>query len=168
MKTRNAAVREAVKDRVGFFQGARRLEFALRVREKMKEKGLRNQDVAERLGVSEANVSRWLRGNQNIGLDTMYQLADAIEVPLNVDFGECFNAQKGQVEQSSSHAETYREFVFTKSVKVDTAKWEGVTSDVVVQIDSYRRVREERLKSPKVMASPVLLGRFDCDAAVGV
>lgn len=168
MKTQNAAVREAVKYRVDFFQSARRLEFALRVREKMKEKGLRNQDVAERLGVSEANVSRWLRGNQNIGLDTMYQLADAIEVPLHVDFGECFNVQKGQVENSSSHAETYREFVSTKSVKFDLAKWEGVTSDVVVQFDSYRRVREERLKSPKVMASAVLLEGFDSHAAVFV
>ena len=54
----------------------------------MSEKGLRNSDIAERLGVSEANVSRMLRGDQNLKIDSLNLLAAAIEEPLIISFGD--------------------------------------------------------------------------------
>lgn len=87
MTNRNQIVRESIEENFDMFYGARLLDFALRVRRKMAEKDLKVGDVAARLGVSDANVSRWLRGDQNLQLKTLFQLADALEEPLNLSIG---------------------------------------------------------------------------------
>jgi transcriptional regulator with XRE-family HTH domain len=53
----------------------------------MRRKQIRNSDVAERLGVSEANVCRWLKGKGNVTIDTLYLLADAIDESLTISVG---------------------------------------------------------------------------------
>jgi len=87
MKSRNAEVHDRIFENTPIFQAARRSDIAMQIRSKMVEKGLKSVDLAERLGVSEANISRWLRGNQNLRLDTLYQLAEAIEERLRVTIG---------------------------------------------------------------------------------
>lgn len=67
---------------------ARRSAPVFEIRRIMSIKGLKSIDIAERLGVTEANVSRWLRGDQNLKLDTLYSLADAVEERLDICFGE--------------------------------------------------------------------------------
>lgn len=70
------------------WSGVRRAEVMQQVRRLMREKGLRNIDLAERLGIAVPSVSRMLRGRQNIEIDTLYRLADALEVPLQITFGD--------------------------------------------------------------------------------
>lgn len=72
------------------FGYSRRAAPVFEIRRLMQIKGLKNADIAERLGVSEANVSRWLRGDQNLKLDTIHSLADAVEEKLNICFGESY------------------------------------------------------------------------------
>lgn len=88
MNQENSRIREEIKLRKEIFQSFRRADVMNQIRAKMIEKNIKNRDVAERLDVSEANISRWLRGNQNVGIDTMYQLADAVGVDLNIIVGE--------------------------------------------------------------------------------
>ena len=87
MKLSNAQVRENIQKNKKIFTVVRRADISLQFRAHMIEKGIRNVDVAERLGVSEANVSRWLKGNQNLSMDTLYMLADAIEEKLTIFVG---------------------------------------------------------------------------------
>lgn len=87
MKPNNADIKNKIQESSLIFQEARRSDISMQIRSKMIKKGLKNIDVAARLGVSEANISRWLRGNQNLSLDTIYQLADAVEEPLNIHIG---------------------------------------------------------------------------------
>lgn len=87
MKPRNADVQKKIQADTPIFQAARRSDVVMQIRSQMIQRGLKNIDLAERLGVSEANVSRWLRGNQNLSLDTLYLLADALEEPLIVTIG---------------------------------------------------------------------------------
>lgn len=87
MKFSNEDIRKSIEETTPLFQAARRANVALQIRSKMHEKGLKNRDIAERLGVSEANISRWLRGNQNLGVDTIYQLADALEESVEIFVG---------------------------------------------------------------------------------
>lgn len=87
MKPRNADIKKKIQDNAPIFQAARRSDITMQIRSKMAEKGLKNVDIAARLGVSEANISRWLRGNQNLSIDTIYQLADALEEPLYISVG---------------------------------------------------------------------------------
>lgn len=98
MKSRNSEVHKNIVSHTAIFQTVRRSDFPMQIRAKMLEKGLKNIDIAERLMVTEANVSRWLRGNQNLSIDTLYQLADAIEEPLTLVIGS--QAKKVEIKKT--------------------------------------------------------------------
>lgn len=112
MKPSNADIHKKIQANAPIFQGARRSDISMQIRCKMAEKGLKNVDIASRLGVSEANVSRWLRGNQNLGIDTIYQLADALEEPLHI----CVGAMEPAAHEEACPAERRTEY------GVETAK----------------------------------------------
>jgi transcriptional regulator with XRE-family HTH domain len=88
MSPKNNIVAEEVLERKALWSGVRRGEPIQQVRRLMREKQLLNKDLAARMGITEAGVSRLLRGNQNIQIDTLYMLSDALEVPLAIDFGK--------------------------------------------------------------------------------
>lgn len=81
-KRANAVVAEEIAEKSFYLEGVRRGEVAAKLRHRMKEKGLLFKDVAERLGVSVANVSRSMSGSQNLTIDQLHRLADAIEMTL--------------------------------------------------------------------------------------
>lgn len=87
MSRKNEIVAEEVAERKALWAAVRRAEPIQQVRRLMRQKKLLNKDLAERLGVTEAAVSRLLKGNQNIQIDTLYMLSDALEEPLNIGFG---------------------------------------------------------------------------------
>ena len=84
----NERVAEQIAEDTEIFGSTRRAAPVFEIRRLMIEKGLRNSDIAARLRVSEANVSRMLRGDQNLKIDTLYLLAGAIEENLNFTFSE--------------------------------------------------------------------------------
>jgi transcriptional regulator with XRE-family HTH domain len=90
MSKDNVSVANVVTKNRKLYLALRKSDFALQVRASMISKGLRNIDIAQRLGVSEANISRLLKGSQNVSLDTMYSLADAVEEPLSVVVGQVY------------------------------------------------------------------------------
>lgn len=95
MKISNLQIREKIQKNKKLFTVVRRADISLQFRAQMVEKGIRNLDIAERLGVSEANVSRWLRGNQNLSADTLYMLADAIDEKLTIFVGSRHLEEEG-------------------------------------------------------------------------
>ncbi len=88
MSRKNEIVAQEVSERKALWASVRRAEPIQQIRRLMRQKELLNRDLAERLGVSEAAVSRLLKGGQNIQVDTLYMLADALEEPLNIQFGD--------------------------------------------------------------------------------
>jgi transcriptional regulator with XRE-family HTH domain len=80
----NAELFEQIKGSRALLTGGRRAAVAFMFRALMVERKLKNVDIALRLGVSEANVSRWLRGDQNLSLDTLHALSDALGVTLAI------------------------------------------------------------------------------------
>lgn len=80
----NAELFEQIRGSRALLTGGRRADVAFMFRALMVERKLKNVDIALRLGVSEANVSRWLRGDQNLSLDTLHALSDALGVNLAV------------------------------------------------------------------------------------
>ncbi|KWE77248.1 hypothetical protein WL78_00355 [Burkholderia ubonensis] len=83
----NAEVASMVAEHAELLTNLRRLDPITQVRSLMREKGLMSTDLAERMGVSKECISRWLKGNSNIQIDTLYKLADALEEPLTILFG---------------------------------------------------------------------------------
>ena len=88
MNTRNREIKSSIEANKLTFSALRRADIAHQFRAYMVEKKIKNVDVAERLGVSEANVSRWLNGSQNLSLDTLYGIADALEESLILKLGD--------------------------------------------------------------------------------
>jgi transcriptional regulator with XRE-family HTH domain len=87
MKDINIKGKGRVEQRRALLTPLRRSDVTLQFRAQMVAKGIKNVDLAERIGVSEANISRWLKGDQNLSLDTMYQIADAIDEELSIVLG---------------------------------------------------------------------------------
>ncbi len=53
-----------------------------RIHDILNEKGLRQKDLAERLGKSEAEISKWMRGTHNFTIDTLVAIEAALDAPI--------------------------------------------------------------------------------------
>ena len=53
-----------------------------RIHEILVEKGLKQKDLALRLGKSEAEISKWMRGTHNFTIDTLVSIEDALGAPV--------------------------------------------------------------------------------------
>ena len=120
MNTHNAELKKKIATNFAIFQSVRRADLAMQIRTKMLEKGLRSVDIAERLGVSEANVSRWLRGDQNLGIDTMHLFADALEVPLKITFSESSAISKEALAQPDQDEVDIRSCLYQRIHELET------------------------------------------------
>ncbi len=76
-----------------------KLQFAFR------ESGLRQDEVADRLGRQPATVNRWLRGKENMTLRSMHDLARGMNCRLHI---EVQNLDKVQRLSNREHGETWR------------------------------------------------------------
>ena len=54
-----------------------------RIRYWRKEKGLTQQELADRLGCSAANISQYEAGKRNAKIDTLYKISEALNVPYS-------------------------------------------------------------------------------------
>lgn len=93
----NHDIASQIKEDLEIFGPTWRSSFAFDIKRTMISKGLKNIDLAERLQVSEANVSRMLRGDQNFKIETMYLLAAAVGEKLNIFVGDRKESPKVQV-----------------------------------------------------------------------
>lgn len=55
----------------------------LRLNEVLKEKHIQQKDLAERLGVSKVSVSYWCNNQTNPSIDTLLNIAKALEVKVS-------------------------------------------------------------------------------------
>ena len=53
-----------------------------RIHEILETKGLKQKDLAERLGKSEAEISKWMRGTHNFTIDTLVSIENALDAPI--------------------------------------------------------------------------------------
>lgn len=82
----NIKIKNEIKENSDLFCSIRRSEIAHHFKSFMIKKGLKIADVAERLDVSAANISRMLNGKQNLTLDNIHALADALQERIIVAF----------------------------------------------------------------------------------
>lgn len=56
------------------------------IREARRAKGLTLKEVGERMGVAEATVSRYEKGGQNLTVETLHKIAEALGLEFGVFF----------------------------------------------------------------------------------
>ncbi len=76
---------EKYKDDLEFRMEGVILEFTEKIVQKMEELDINRSELAERLGVSKAFVTKLLNGNPNLTIKTMMSLADVLGCDLNLD-----------------------------------------------------------------------------------
>lgn len=164
MKPRNADINKKILADTMIFRAARRSDVVMQVRNKMCEKGLKNVDLSERLGVSEANISRWLRGNQNLSLDTIYQLADALDEPLRIELGTAEVSAFLGLQERSSDAIHRHEVVLDTSEAATAflAERSNAPRDNVVSMVAFAKLRSRAEASH---GHPFALARSEFDIA---
>lgn len=148
MKQSNIDGRTRVEQSKKLLTAVRRSDVALQFRGQMVEKGIKNVDIADILGVSEANVSRWLKGDQNLSLDTMFQLADAIDEDLKIVLGSAKKQAAHVQDHCSWSCEDWTE-----------AAQEGEVGNVVLLEDYVHLRRSVVIEEFKPARSDALLWR---------
>ena len=53
-----------------------------RIHEILERRNLRQKDLAEMLGKSEAEISKWMRGTHNFTIDTVVSIEEALQAPV--------------------------------------------------------------------------------------
>lgn len=53
-----------------------------RIQSILKERGLRQKDLAIMLGKKESEISKWMRGTHNFTIDTVSAIESALEAPI--------------------------------------------------------------------------------------
>lgn len=129
MSRKNEIVANEVSERKALWAFVRRAEPIQQVRRLMRQKDVLNKDMAERLGVTEAAVSRLLKGNQNIQIDTLYMLADALEEPLKIHLGDT------ESDCTYSYEDGNKETIF------EFGGTDEEVSSTVVQLDHFRKYK---------------------------
>lgn len=84
----NEAVRLEVLERRALWTRVRRAQVMQDVRRIMREKKITHEALATRMNIHRVSVTQMLRGDQNISIEMLYRLADALEVPLTITFGD--------------------------------------------------------------------------------
>jgi len=69
---------ENLKDSPGFMAESNKIDFAYEIEKAISAKGISQSKFAEIVGVSPAYISKVLRGDANLTIETMTKLADAI------------------------------------------------------------------------------------------
>lgn len=63
-------------------------KIGLQIREARLKAGLKQKELADRIGVSESRISQYERGSQNPRISTLIKLAEALEIPLKTLCGD--------------------------------------------------------------------------------
>jgi transcriptional regulator with XRE-family HTH domain len=144
-KRANAVVAEEIAEKSFYLEGVRRGEVAAKLRHQMRQNGLLVKDIAERLGVSVANVSRSLSGTQNLTIDQLYRLADAVEASLVLgvakpdEYKEMKFVEDGEAAPAGAgavlHLDQYRTLRSLREAKV-----EGAACGVLEAVESAKLV----------------------------
>jgi transcriptional regulator with XRE-family HTH domain len=82
MRLKDLVSRADVSESIAI-EGAK-LDFALSLSEIMEREGLKKVDLAERLGVSRPMVTKILRGNSNLTIETMVRASVAVSGKLQI------------------------------------------------------------------------------------
>ena len=70
-----------------------------------REKRITQQQLAERTGIAQADISRLENGNSNPSLRTLQRLADGLGMKISVGFQEIEDTDNSEDDASSSKAE---------------------------------------------------------------
>jgi len=139
----NTEIAAAILRSASIWKAARRLAPVMQVRQIMHEKGLRNVDLAERLGVSEANISKLLKGDKNLQLDTLYLLADAIGEQLSLSYGHDNSCaeQDSNEECKDQAAVNVSDEWFEIAAEDEQVEEAPASTGAVIHLGNFRKLR---------------------------
>ena len=74
----------SVRSSLGYWKSYSLLQFTLSVTRMMRADKVSGKELASRLGISATQVSKVLRGNENVTIETMAKFADALGATVHI------------------------------------------------------------------------------------
>lgn len=111
---------EEVKDTFEYKLEGYKIEIALKMVEKMEEKGINRTELARRLGVSSPFVTKILRGTNNFTLATLLRICEVLGLELKIELeaaAEVAAKKATKIEDNSSQDNLELERETTKTIK---------------------------------------------------
>ncbi len=92
----------------------KKLHFVEQILRKMEDFGLKRKDIADKMKVAPARVTKMLRGTENMTMDTLIRSADAVECELYFHI-----APKGKkvIWKEEGESQVYPLFMKSKRIK---------------------------------------------------
>ncbi|HMH66348.1 MAG TPA: helix-turn-helix domain-containing protein [Pinirhizobacter sp.] len=84
MTTRKIETIDDLRKSIPYIQASLKFRFANELHEQIQSSGERQKDIAERAGKSEAYISKALRGDSNLTIETMVELVHAARGALHI------------------------------------------------------------------------------------
>ena len=78
-------------------------EIGNRIREARVQAGLKQKELAEKIGVSESRVSQYEKGSQNPRIGTLLKIADALEISVQYLCGDQWESINMKQEMNLIH-----------------------------------------------------------------
>jgi transcriptional regulator with XRE-family HTH domain len=107
------------------------LDFTEKVSERMIEQSITRTDLAQRLEVSKAFVSKLLNGNPNLTIKSMVSIADALKCNLSIDIcykgfkSRTFYHSTGKSENRRAKREDFKATAYSKLGAMELQEKEG-------------------------------------------
>lgn len=109
---------KALKDKIrSTWQGKAgnaKMSFAFQITDLMKAKNISNKALADKLKTSSAYITKVLRGDQNLSIESIYKIADALEADVHLKMVDknnqslhTLNARTGQWIESISSQKSH-------------------------------------------------------------
>lgn len=105
---------KAARDRDTYWVEVAKHDFAFSIHRQLKRHGLTNAALAEKLGVSPPYVSKVLRGDENLTIESMVKIVRATHGKLHLEVGDesdglhWFNVISGRKNELSLNGEAFR------------------------------------------------------------
>lgn len=84
MTTHKTETMDDLRKSIPYIQASLKFRFANELHDQIESSGERQKDIAERAGKSEAYISKVLRGDSNLTIDTMVELIHAARGALHI------------------------------------------------------------------------------------
>jgi len=113
---------EKFKDDIEFLTEKVILDFTEQVIAYMKQNGINRAELAKRLGVSKAFITKLLNGNPNLTIKTMVSLAKTLDCDINIEFApEGFEVRRFYISPAKAfNASEFTEDVAFQQVEEET------------------------------------------------
>lgn len=109
-------------------------KIGVQIREARLKAGLKQKELAERIGVSESRISQYEKGSQNPRISTLMKLAEALEIPLKTLCGDQW--EQVDYEARTEHYSPFLKYLGSIGYRIEGHKTASSLGNIELYLSS--------------------------------